>query len=513
MFLTNNPHDGALHVLDIAVIAPVHYRGQLIAWVGCATHHTDMRAMRPGWCFDATDWYQEGMVFRPIKIVERGELRQDVFDFLMDNVRVPRYQGLDLKAQIAANNVAHDKIIRLVDRYGVDTIKACYDEIIAFSETKTRERIRILPNGRYEAVERLDYDKVYNLRCTLVVEDDTLTFDFSGTDAQAESYVNSALACTVANVHNIITCMLIPDVPANEGSFKPIEILVPERTVLNCKPPAPCSGASTVGGWMAQILAINVLSKAMVKSPQWWRVNAGWGWGWIGMMSSGFNQYGKPFVGNFMGAMQGGGARATKDGFDVAYIAGSTDSSMSNIEDSEQRDPYLYLSRGMRVDSGGAGKYRGGLSSEMAVKLHDVDKAQCYLGYAGKDVPASGFGGGQYGATSLVVLKRDSNVNELLKSNVPSFEEIEGIEIELPQRNAPFHLGKDDVFYKGAQGGGGYGDPAERDVASVQNDVLEGYVSIDKARNVYKVVISPESLELDLKATEELRREAKAAED
>ncbi len=513
MILTNNPYDGALHVFDLAVIAPVHYQGELIAWVGCATHHLDMRAMRPQSCPDATDWYQEGMVFRPIKIVERGELREDLFDFLMDNVRGPRVQGLDLKAQIAANNVAKDKIVRLVDRYGVDTIKVCYDEIIAFSEAKTRERIRMLPDGKYEAVEYLDYDKVYTLRCALIVKGDTLTFDFSGTDVQAETYVNSALACTVANVHNIVTCLLIPDVPANEGCFRPVEVIVPEGTVLNCKPPAPCAGASTIGGWKAQILAIDVLSKALAKSPQWWRANASWGSGHVSLTSSGLDQYGRPYLGNLTLVMQlGGGARATKDGFDVANIAGSTNTSMPNIEDSEQRYPYLYLRQGMSVDSGGAGKYRGGLSSEIVVKLHDASRMECCLGYVGRHIPASGFAAGQPGATSLVVLKRESNVNELLKGRVPSFEEIGGQEIELPQKKPSFAIGKEDILYARAQGGGGYGDPVGRSPEAVQKDVLEGYVSIEKARSVYKVVISAESLELDSKATEELRRKAKAGE-
>ncbi|MFC2059639.1 hydantoinase B/oxoprolinase family protein [Chloroflexota bacterium] len=511
MIMVNNPYDGALHVSDIAIIAPVHYQGEIIAWTGCATHHTDMRAMRPGFCPDATDWYQEGMVFSPIKIVERGELRQDIFGFLMDNVRMPLHQGLDLKAQIAANNVARDKIVKLVDRYGVATIKACYQEIIDFSEAKTRERISMLPDGRYEAVEYLDYDKVYALKCALIVKGDTLAFDFSGTDPQADSWVNSALACSVANVHNIVICLLLPDIPANEGCFRPVEVTIPERTVLNCKPPAPCSGASTIGGWKAQILAIKVLSQALAESPQWWRANASWGSGWPGLVSFGTNQYGKLYVGTTLvsSTMQGGGARATKDGFDVACIAGSTNTSVPNVEDTEQRYPFLHLSRSMSVDSGGPGKYRGGLSGEIVMKLHDVGKAEFYLGYVGRDVPASGFAGGQPGGTTIVALKRDSNVNELLRSSVPSFKKIAGTEIILPQKNLPLSVSNDDVLFVRCQGGGGYGDPLEREPMLVQKDVVEGYVSMEKAKDDYKVVLSPGSLKIELDATEKVRRKNK----
>lgn len=509
MIMVNNPYDGALHLLDIAIIAPVHYHNELIAWVGCATHHLDMRGMRPGWCPDATNWYQEGIIFRPIKIVKQGELNEELFDFLMYNVRVPRQQGLDLKAQIAANNVAKEKIVKLVDRYSVDTVKACYEEIIAFSEAKTRKRIRTLPEGRYEAVEYLDYDKVYTLRCALIVKGDTLTFDFTGTDPQAQSYVNSALACTVANVHNIVTCLLIPDIPANEGCFRPIDVIVPEETVLNCKPPAPCSGASTIGGWKAQALAIDVLSKALARSPDWWRANAGWGSGWVNLTLSGLDQYGRPGVFIAMGTNQGGGARATKDGFDVSNPAGSTNSSIPNIEDNEQRYPCLYLKRSLSIDSGGAGQYRGGLSSEMVITLHDVSKLDCFSGYVGGKVPASGFAHGLPGATSSVVLKRHTNVKELLKSRVPDIEEIEGEEIELPQVSEPFVIGSNDCLYARSQGGGGYGDPLERTPEMVQKDVIEGYCSIKEAESKYKVVILPESLDIDSEATQKLRRKVK----
>ncbi|MFC1968328.1 hydantoinase B/oxoprolinase family protein [Chloroflexota bacterium] len=512
MILVNNPHDGALHVPDLAILAPVHYRGELVAWTGCATHHLDVRGMNPGgFCPGATDWYQEGIVFRPIKIVERGNLREDIFDFLMDNVRLPLMQGLDLKGQIAAINVAKDKIVKLVARYGVDTLKECYENIIAFSEAKTRERIKMVPNGRYEAVEYLDYDKVYTLRCTLVVGDDTLEFDFGGTDPQAATFINSALPCTVANVHNIIMCMLIPDVPANEGCLKPIEVTAPEGTVLSCRPPAPCSGASTFGGWKAQCLAIRVLSQALAKSPEWWRANADWGSAFWTLNPSGVDRRGRRYTLVLMDAgLLGGGARATKDGFDVSNIPGSTNTSIPNVEDVEQRHPYLYISRSMCLDSGGAGTYRGGLAGEIVLKLHDADSAETFPGYMGKDFAPLGFAGGQSGTKALLMLKSNTNISELLKLRVPNFDEIEGEQVILAQKSPPIPIDESSVYCIRSQGGGGYGDPLDRDPTLVQKDVLEGYVSLEKAKSDYKVLLSPDSLDLDLKATEELRRKAKA---
>ncbi len=486
MFMVNNPYDGSLHALDIAVIAPVHHDGRLIAWTGCATHHLDIRAMRPGTAPDATDWYQEGLIFRPIKIVEKGGLRQDIFDLLMNNVRVPFYQGLDLKAQIAANNTARDKLQKLAVRYGFDTLKSCYEEIMDLSEAKTRERINLLPEGDYAATEYLDYDKNYALKCTLRVRRDHLTFDFTGTDAQAASYVNSALACSVANVHNILICLLIPDIPANEGCFRPVDITIPEGSVLNSKPPAPCGGASTIGGWKAQILAIKVLSQALLESPLAWRANASWGSGFCMPRMSGLAQNGKPYVlGLTESMMQGGGARGNKDGFDVANIAGSTNSSLPNVEDTECRYPFLYLKRCMSSDSGGPGKFRGGLAGEVVVKLHDAAGAECSLGYIGKNFEADGVAGGRGGQRSLVKIKRNSNVNGLLKETLPEYDDVNGTETVFPPQNPPFSLSRDDVLYMRCQGGGGLGSPAERDPGKVQLDLEEGYISDQQARAEY----------------------------
>ncbi|MDP2718676.1 MAG: hydantoinase B/oxoprolinase family protein [Dehalococcoidia bacterium] len=508
MFMVNNPHDGALHVLDIAILSPVHFKGKIVAWTACATHQLDLRAMRPGFTPDATDWFQEGIIFRPIKIMEKGKIKDDIFNFLMDNVRVPRLQGLDLKAQIAANNVAKEKIINLVERYGTETLKACYDEIIRFSEIKTRERIREITPGSYEAVDYLDYDRVYKACCTLIVKEDTLVFDFTGTDPQSGTYINSALACTIANVHNIISCMLVPDVTSNEGCFRPISFVLPEGGLLSCKPPAPCSGASTIGGWKAQILAIKVLSKAFANSPTLaWRANAVWGWGWVGLTPAGLDQYGKPFVTTFMSSvLQGGGARATRDGFDVANIAGSTNTSVPNVEDKEYRYPFLFLNRGMVRDSGGAGKYRGGVSGELAIKVHDVGSVDCFLGYVGKEIESDGFAGGKGGKTSEVSIKRNTNVNELLHEDIPSFNEILGEKTVLPQQNPPFKMGPDDVLYMRCQGGGGYGNPAEREINMVGTDVKEDYVSPEAAEKYYAAVIKPETGEVDKDKTAALRK-------
>ncbi len=508
MFLTNNPHDGALHNLDLAVLAPCYYKGQLIAWTACATHHLDIGAVTPGRAPNATDWRQEGLIFPPMKIVERGRLREDFFEFFLTNVRAPQYQGLDLKGQIAANNVAQDRLRQLADRYGVDTLLACYDEMMDLSETKTRERIRRLRPGRYHATQYLNYDKMYKLECTLIVEDGTLTFDFTGTDPQSRFFVNEAEACTVANVHNLFICLLVPDLAINEGCFRPLRFVLPPGTVFSCLPPAPCGAASTTSSHRTASLVLEVLSKALLQSDEWWRANAAWGTGMTDILLSGNDRKGQPVFARMQIFARGGGARANKDGVDAGGVVHSTSMSIANVETLERRFPVLYLFNRYRVDSGGAGKYRGGMSTEAAYKLHGADKLDANVWYVDKDVPNEGLEGGLPGVGPTVYLKRNTNVNELLARAAPDYSDIQGEEVLLPCQTPVFPMTERDVLLDQIPAGGGFGDPLERDPEAVLRDVVEGYVSVEAAREKYKVIMLPGYTGVDLEATQRLRQQA-----
>ncbi len=506
MFITNNPHDGALHTQDIAIISPVHYKDELIAWTACATHHLDIGAMTPGRASLATEYLQEGIIIPPIKIIERFEFRQEIFDLFLENVRVPHYQGLDLKGQIASNNVAREKILELADRYGVEALKSCYEEIISFSEEKTRERIQMLPEGKYQAIDYISYDKIYTVKCELSVKDSSLTFDFAGTDPEAPNFINSALPCTVANVHNIVVCLLTPDIPINEGCLRPIKIVAPGRSLVNCKPPAPCSGSSVVSGWTAMSLAVRTLSLALARSKESWRANASWPTSHTEQILTGKNRKGKPFFNSsLVGGAMGGGARANKDGLNFGSAPGSTTTSRLNAENAEALGPILVLFSKSRQDSGGAGKFRGGVSGESAFKLHGVNKAEALIFWVGKGLAASGIFGGNPGAPSMIAIKKNSNIMELLPKKLPDWNDIAGEEQILSGSNPPILLDEKDVILLSSAGGGGYGDPMERNPHLVLEDVREGYVSIEQASEDYGVVINPESLNLSEEETAKLR--------
>ncbi len=505
MYLVNDPHSGALHILDLAVIAPVHLDGRLIAWVGNATHHVDVGAMTPGRAPLATNSYQEGITFTPIRLVEDGRLREDIFQLFLDNVRMPRYQALDLKAQVSANFAAAQKIMALARRYTPEVLHGAYDAILDLSERKTRERIAELPEGRYEAAEHLDFDRHYQLRCALEVRGDELHFDFAGTDGQAPSFVNSALACTVANLHNIVTCQLLPDITVNAGAFRAITVRVPEGTLLNCRPPAPCSGASTITGWKSQQLTMAVLSQAVQRSRHSERAQAQWGWGFTDVQWTGVDPQGRWYSVRGDATLQGGGARATQDGIDVANIAGSTNTALPSIESYEHRYPVLYLSRGLVPDSEGAGEFRGGLAGAWSRCLYGVEEAESLPWYMGRDFGAAGFAGGHEGAHSLIAVKHQTNVREQLAGGPPLYAELQGEEEILPQQVASHPTRSDDVVFVRGMGGGGYGNPWRRDPRRVAVDVREGFVTAERARAGYGVVVSPETGEVDWAGTAALR--------
>lgn len=489
MYIVNDPHAGALHSLDVAVIAPIFVGHELIGWVGNAIHQIDVGAMNPGRAPLAVDAYQEGINIRGLKLVREGVIDQQVFRLFSDNVRMPRYQNMDLRAQISANFAAGDKLTKLVEKYGAAACREACEMSLDLAEQSARQRISSLEDGTYEYEEFLDYDHVYRLKATLEVDGDTLRFDLSGTDSQSDTFINSATPCTVANMHNILACQLFPDLEVNEGTFRAIDITMPSGTVLSAEFPAPTSGASTLAGWKAQQLVLGLLSKAVMGSEQEFRAQAQWGWAFTEASWSGHDEQGRWFSMKGDSTMHGGGARRYVDGIDVANIAGSTNTALPSIESYELRYPVLYLSRGIVPDSEGAGEFRGGFAGEWTRCLYGVEDASELTFYIGRDYGASGAEGGQAGAPASAVIKRDTNVWELYRDHVPDFDELSGAEELLPQQPRRLRnvLAGTDVLRVRGMGGGGFGDPAARTRHAVQADVMSGLVTPDRAAETYQL--------------------------
>lgn len=489
MYLVNDPHSGALHILDLAVIMPIHYQGELIAWVGNATHHIDVGAMTPGRAPLATDWHQEGIIFKPTRIVEDGRIRDDIFSLFLDNVRMPRYQSLDLKAQISANFAASEKILELVGRYGTVAVKETFQSSLDLAKAQAKDRLADLSSGEYEATEYLDYDKLYQIKAKMVVDENGLHFDFEGTDPQATTFINCALPCAVANLHNILACQLFPDLTVNDGTFKLVDVRIPSGTLINCDPPAPCSGASTITGWRVQGITMNLLSQALAKSERKEYAMAEWGWGFTDVQWSGNDALGRWYTVRGDATLHGGGGRFQRDGIDVANIAGSTNTALPSIESYENRYPVLYLSRGLVPDSEGAGQFRGGRAGYWSRCLYGVDSASDLSFYIGKDVAAKGFAGGMDGTSSQIVIKKKTDVLSRIHGEVPLYEELEGLEELLSQQPSALGLNicAGDVVYVRGMGGGGFGPVESRAKEAVLKDIEEGLLSTERAVGVYEV--------------------------
>ncbi len=491
MYLVNDPHSGALHILDLAVMMPIHYNEELVAWVGNATHHVDVGAMTPGRAPLATDWHQEGIIFKPTRIVENGRIRDDIFNLFLDNVRMPRYQSLDLKAQISANFAAAEKILTLLERYGTEALSQTFESSIELAEAQARERLSVLKHGEYEAIEYLDYDKTYTIRAKLTVNDDGLVFDFAGTDPEAKTFINCALPCAVANLHNILACQLFPDLTVNAGTFKLVDVRIPSGTLINCNPPAPCSGASTITGWRVQGITMALLTQALMSTSRQNYAMAEWGWGFTDVQWSGTDPLGRWYTVRGDASLHGGGARANKDGIDVSNIAGSTNTALPSIESYEYRYPILYLSRGLLADSEGAGQYRGGRAGYWSRCLYGVDTASDLSFYIGRDVGSNGFGGGQDGSSSKIVIKRATDILERLNSEVPLYDELSGTEEVLSQQPSALglYINAGDVVYVRGMGGAGFGPPELRDKEAVLADIEEGLLSAKRAEEIYGVSV------------------------
>lgn len=487
MYLVNDPHSGALHILDLAVMMPIHHEGKLVAWVGNATHHLDVGAMTPGRAPLATDWHQEGIIFKPTRIVEKGKIKEDIFNLFLDNVRMPRYQSLDLKAQISANFAASGKINELITTYGIEAVSDTFASSITLAKDQALERIRELKHGEYHATEFLDYDKTYRIVAKLIVDAEGLHFDFTGTDPQAKTFINCAMPCAVANLHNILACQLFPDLTVNAGTFELVDVEIPSGSIIACEPPAPCSGASTITGWRVQGITMELLSQALLSSPRSQYAMAEWGWGFTDVQWSGLDSFGRWYTVRGDASMHGGGAKNGSDGIDVSNIAGSTNTALPSVESYEYRYPVLYLSRGLVPNSEGAGKYRGGRAGYWSRCLYGVDSASDLSFYIGKDIGANGMAGGLDGSPSRIVIKRDTDLLQRLGSEMPMYDELNGIEEELSQQPSSIGLtiNAGDVVFVRGMGGGGYGAPELRSQQSIDEDLEENLLSNDRAKRIY----------------------------
>jgi N-methylhydantoinase B len=513
MFLTNDPWIGAVHQNDVTVQAPLFIDGELFCWTVSTIHQIDVGGTNAGsFCFDATDVFSEGTVIPVVKIVENGRLRKDAEDLYLRQSRTPALLALDLRAFIAGHNVVHSRLRQLIQRYGPDIVKAVMQKTMDDSEREFRARLRELPDGVWRHEEYHDSaragDKgVYAIRLAVSKEDDTLTFDFRGTDEQA-GIINCAYAGLKGGVLGVVLSTLCSDIPwAVGGINRALRFETEPGTVNNAEFPAGVSAAAVAALYQTMNVTTIGVAKMLASHPRYREyLLAGTAGSWATMYFYGIDQRQQPFVNIIMDAMAGGiGARAFKDGDSTGGIICCPIGQIPNVETNELQFPILYLYRRERIDSGGPGKFRGGAGGEIGLLPHKTDAPINWEWFAfGQAFPtANGLCGGwpTKAVDARLHLKTDTR-QRFARGSIPAHTEEANSEEELffaPKGS--YAQSSDDLFHCYWQGGGGFGDPLDRDPEAVLKDVLNRYVSVEAAERIYGVVVNTAEKRVDTDAT------------
>jgi N-methylhydantoinase B len=468
----NHAYYGASHQPDVGFVVPVFYADELVGFSATTAHHLDLGALTPGSCgiVDATDAFAEGLQFNAIKIEEEGRKNDVMWQLLRDNCRAPQLVVGDMEAQVAACKIGAGRFVDLIERYGLETVKAASEDLMDYSDRMLRREIEQLPDGTYEAEGHLDGfvdhadDRYRNLRIkvALTVDGSTITVDLTGTDPQVDLPINMPLVGTVdiaiwVTLRSILLDAWTHDpVPTNSGLFRAIKIVAPEGCLANPTFPAPTI-ARFCGG---NIIADTVMRALAPVLPE--RVSAG-----VGNLKvvaySGFGA-GRHWV--YMDIQEGSyGGRHGKDGLDaVDTLYANTRN--NPIEDIESHFPLRVTQYELLEDRAGAGKWRGGLGSTREIEF--LEDAGCSLEGDGSLWAPPGLFGGRDGTPGAVIVNRGTDREQELPSKFPYRKAAAG-----------------DRLCLISPCGGGYGDPLERDEDAVRADLADRYVSRESARALY----------------------------
>ena len=505
IFLLNDPYVAAIHQSDVYVVSPIHFKGKLMGWSATFVHVMDIGAMSPGGNSpDATEICHEGIRIPGIKLVERGDLRKDLFDAFINMTRQPVMVGLDLKCEVAANNVAKSRMQALYEQFGPELVAAVSQEMLHYSEAILRKRIGEIPDGEWRDTGTIHAGDTWKVDVTLKKTGERLLFDFTGSSPQAKKGINLPYHATFGACYEAILSTMAYDLPKNHGALRPIEVIAPPGTVVNCTAPAPVSLNTTSAGSTAKFVANSVIIQMLATCEKWRGELMALNVGHRLARHAGVNQYGNYYVSTLSeGALDGTGARSDRDGDDTGNGLSS-----HNIEWLEANFPLLYLFRRNTRGGGGAGKFRGGAGSESALTVHDAPQGKIRgvaLGVAGLRNSGQGLFGGYPGAPSLLTLIQGARVEETIAADQApdQLAALGGDSRLLPY--CEFDLGRNDILYMRMASGGGYGDPLEREPQEVLRDVDEEIVSREEARSIYGVEIEGENPTLNPPATETRR--------
>ena len=491
VFVHNDPYYGGNQAQDTAIMRPVFLEGDLRFWSAAKGHIADLgSAVLGGYNPEATDIWQENFRIPPLRIYRGGEPLRDVWNTLLANTRLPHHVGGDLQAQIGATKVAEARLVELCASYDVATLERHLEFLLDATEQRMRAEIARIPEGIYSGESTYEHEEgdgieAHTARLTVTVRDSTVTLDFDGTDPQCRKYYNGVFGTTFSAAIAIFLMLVDPDLPHNDGVLRCIDVRVPEGTFLNASFPAPC----VQGNFTCQDVAAEALFRALAE-PMPEAVTAGWNRGESHNIRgvdprNGGIFYDVPLIANKGGA----GGTLGFDGWDnIGLIACGGGYAAQDYEIFEAQSPAVVVNHEYRNDSGGPGEYRGGMGIEFHYR---VDSPESVLTVYGEDRDEPfGLFGGEAGAANVVYIR--PHAGEPWERMPPNQvrELRQGAEIRA--LNA---------------GGGGYGEPRRRALASIAADLRNGFVSTETATSAYAVVVKPGSLDLDEEATRKQRDE------
>lgn len=463
--VTNDPYCGGQHLSDIQTFMPVFLNGRRIAIAGILVHHLDVGGGAPG-SYDATatEIYQEGFRIPPLKVVEGGRRNEAVIKLLLQNTREPENVGGDFNSQLAALSVGAANLRRVGERYGADTLAAACTAIQAQSERRMRAAIADVPDGVYDFEDFVDddgiEDKPIRIHAKLTVTGEAIEVDLSGSDRQAKGPVNCTLNMTSSAVICGAMMSIGQDIPANAGCYRPIRIVAPPGTAVNAVSPAPVANRMAVGHRVVNAV-IGAFAQALPGRIAAAYYGVSYAYSLNAINADGSRQL------YFDLECGGWGGHPAEDGAN-AFSCGFHNIANSPIEMIENDYPVTFTHYGLASDSGGAGRRRGGLGLIREWRV-DAPQGEFAANLDRFRFPPTGLDGGSPGGAGRLTLKRAGERQEQ-----PLGSKVSGL-----------MLNKGDSIRLQTSGGGGYGDPDDREATDIARDLRHGYVSDEAARQTY----------------------------
>jgi N-methylhydantoinase B len=486
IFVMNDPYEGGSHLPDIFMFKPIFAESSLIGFSCVVTHHADIGGIAPGGISSlATEIYQEGLRIPLAKLFEGGKRNDTVFEFIARNVRVPEKVIGDLNSQISACALGEQGLIKIADEFGLETVRRYLDDLLDYSEERTRAALRQLPDGVFAFEDSLDDDgkspDPIPIRVVVRKAGDSLTADFTGTGSQVKGAINMTRSDTLSCLYFVARCLLDPDIPNNAGCFRPLGIKTVRGTIVDAASPAAVASrvltsfrvVDVLFGALAEIFPHAVPACGMAAD--------------CNVCISGQLANGKPYVQlDWLAGSWGG--RPDRDGIDHVSPPASNISN-TPVELVETESPLVIDEYVLLPDSEGAGLYRGGLAIGRTWRLVGADEATLLVRADRHKTAPYGLNGGLSGKKARNVLRVNDSEKEMPSKFQAALKRGDSIRIE-------------------TAGAGGWGHPWRRDAEKVAHDVRYGRISSARAKEAYGVVVEPRSKTLDAGATETLRRSA-----